>query len=154
MDWNKLAGPAPWYGVAVNNAKNVGARTGDLLLFMMENFGLSASDVHVIGWSLGGQLVGLYIQNLFPFPQIYINDFFRQIIIQFVFLAFIGQQTNGQLARITGLDPAGFLWHTAPPEGKLSPGDAQFVDVIHSAGLWIGTDEKVEFLNILQFRIY
>jgi len=114
VDWNKLAGPAPWYGVAVNNAKNVGARTGDLLLFMMENFGLSASDVHVIGWSLGGQLV-----------------------------AFIGQQTNGQLARITGLDPAGFLWHTAPPEGKLSPGDAQFVDVIHSAGLWIGTDEKV-----------
>ena len=78
MDWNKLAGPAPWYGVAVNNAKNVGARTGDLLLFMMENFGLSASDVHVIGWSLGGQLV-----------------------------AFIGQQTNGKLARITGLDPAG-----------------------------------------------
>ena len=78
MDWNKLAGPAPWYGVAVNNAKNVGARTGDLLLFMMDNFGLSASDVHVIGWSLGGQLV-----------------------------AFIGQQTNGKLARITGLDPAG-----------------------------------------------
>ena len=68
MDWNKLAGPAPWYGVAVNNAKNVGARTGDLLLFMMDNFGLSASDVHVIGWSLGGQLV-----------------------------AFIGQQTNGKL---------------------------------------------------------
>ena len=45
---------------------------------MMENFGLSASDVHVIGFSLGGQLV-----------------------------AFIGQQTNGALARITGLDPAG-----------------------------------------------
>ena len=78
MDWNKLAGPAPWYGVAMNNAKNVGARTGDLLLFMMDKFGLSALDVHVIGWSLGGQLV-----------------------------AFIGQQTDGQLARITGLDPAG-----------------------------------------------
>ena len=84
-----------------------------------------------------------------------INNFFRQIIIQFVFLAFIGQQTNGQLARITGLDPAGFLWHTAPPEGKLSPGDAQFVDVIHSAGLWIGTDEKVElFKNIHNLLIF
>ena len=47
---------------------------------MMENFGLSASDVHVIGFSLGGQLV-----------------------------AFIGQQTNGALARITGLDPAGSI---------------------------------------------
>ena len=84
-----------------------------------------------------------------------INNFFRQIIIQFVFLAFIGQQTNGQLARITGLDPAGFLWHTAPPEGKLSPGDAQFVDVIHSAGLWIGTDEKVElFKNVQNLLIF
>ena len=65
VDWNKLAGPAPWYGVAVNNAKNVGARTGDLLLFMMENFGLSASDVHVIGWSLGGQLVGTSIYKIY-----------------------------------------------------------------------------------------
>ena len=37
----------------------------------------------------------------------------------------------------------GFLSHTAPPEEKLSPDDAQFVDVIHSAGLWMGTDEKV-----------
>ena len=116
---------------------------------MMENFGLSASDVHVIGWSLGGQLVGQYYTKSI-YVSADINDFFRQIIIQFVFLAFIGQQTNGQLARITGLDPAGFLWHTAPPEGKLSPGDAQFVDVIHSAGLWIGTDEKVEFLNIFR----
>ena len=80
VDWRDLAGPAPWYGVAVVNAKHVGARTGDLLLFMMENFGLSASDVHVIGFSLGGQLV-----------------------------AFIGQQTNGALARITGLDPAGSI---------------------------------------------
>ena len=38
----------------------------------------------------------------------------------------------------------GFLSHTAPPEEKLSPDDAQFVDVIHSAGLWMGTDEKVQ----------
>merc|ERR1712088_843353 len=78
---------------------------------------MGASDVHVIGFSLGGQLV-----------------------------AFIGQQTNGALARITGLDPAGFLSHTAPPEEKLSPDDAQFVDVIHSAGLWMGTDEKMKIL--------
>ena len=41
----------------------------------------------------------------------------------------------------------GFLWHTAPPEEKLSPDDAQFVDVIHSAGLWIGTDEKVKLIK-------
>ena len=78
VDWRDLAGPVPWYGICCANAKKVGKRTGDLLLFMMDNVGLSASDVHVIGFSLGGQLV-----------------------------AFIGQQTNGALARITGLDPAG-----------------------------------------------
>ena len=37
----------------------------------------------------------------------------------------------------------GFLFHTAPPDEKLTPDDAVFVDVIHTAGLWIGTDEKV-----------
>ena len=37
----------------------------------------------------------------------------------------------------------GFLYHTAPKEDKLSPDDAKFVDVIHSAGLWLGTDETV-----------
>ena len=37
----------------------------------------------------------------------------------------------------------GFLFHTAPENEKLSPEDAEFVDVIHAAGLWIGTDERV-----------
>ena len=41
-------------------------------------FQLSFDDIHVIGWSLGGQLV-----------------------------AFIGQEADGEIARITALDPAG-----------------------------------------------
>ena len=36
----------------------------------------------------------------------------------------------------------GFLFHTEPANEKLSRDDAKFVDVIHSAGLWIGTDER------------
>ncbi|XP_036707014.1 lipase member H [Balaenoptera musculus] len=32
----------------------------------------------------------------------------------------------------TGLDPAGPLFNGRPPEDRLDPGDAQFVDVIHS----------------------
>ena len=42
----------------------------------------------------------------------------------------------------------GFLWHTNPPDGKLSPDDAQMVDVIHAAGLWIGTDEQVYIFSL------
>ena len=35
------------------------------------------------------------------------------------------------------------MFHTVPKSEKLSTEDAKFVDVIHSAGLWIGTDEVV-----------
>ena len=52
--------------------------SGQLLFFLMNNVQLLAEDVHVVGFSLGGQLV-----------------------------AFIGQEQDGNLARITGLDPAG-----------------------------------------------
>jgi len=114
VDWERLAGPSPWYGIAAANTRTVGARSGRFLKFLINEFGLNIDDIHVIGFSLGGQLV-----------------------------AFIGQELNGTLPRITGLDPAGFLFHTNPADEKLSPDDARFVDVIHSAGLWIGTDEQV-----------
>jgi hypothetical protein len=35
------------------------------------------------------------------------------------------------------------MYHTAPDDEKLTPNDAQFVDVIHTTGLWMGTDERV-----------
>ena len=81
VDWSPLAGPVPWYGIAVANARKVGARAGQLLSFLKENVQLNYDDVHVLGFSLGGQLV-----------------------------AFIGQELNGVLPRITGLDPAGMLY--------------------------------------------
>ena len=47
--------------------------------------------------------------------------------------------------RITGLDPAGPLFkstifYSVGPEDRLDKSDAQFVDVIHSAGKWFGND--------------
>ena len=50
VDWAPLAGPAPWYGVAVANARNVGARAGKMLSFLKENVQLSYDDVHVLGF--------------------------------------------------------------------------------------------------------
>ena len=78
VDWAPLAGPAPWYGIAVANLKKVGARTGQFIDFLRKNNQIVYEDLHVLGFSLGGQLV-----------------------------AFIGQELNGELPRITGLDPAG-----------------------------------------------
>ncbi|XP_073929712.1 lipase member H isoform X5 [Castor canadensis] len=45
---------------------------------------------------------------------------------------FVGEMYDGQLGRITGLDPAGPLFNGRPPQDRLDPSDAQFVDVIHS----------------------
>ena len=65
----------------------------------------------------------------------------------------LGYKLQGQLPRITGLDPAGFLFHNVPHSERLDPSDASFVDVIHSAGLWIGMDEAVSlFLFVFNRR--
>eukprot|EP00095_Tigriopus_kingsejongensis_P006236 maker-scaffold301_size216225-snap-gene-1.24 protein:Tk06236 transcript:maker-scaffold301_size216225-snap-gene-1.24-mRNA-1 annotation:"lipase" len=114
VDWEKFAGPAPWYFDAAENTKPVGYVVGDFITFLTEEFQVSWTNVHLVGFSLGAQVAG-----------------------------HAGYHLGGQLARITGLDPAGFMFHTVPPEEHLSPDDAQFVDVIHAAGLWIGSDESL-----------
>ncbi|XP_010852176.1 PREDICTED: lipase member H [Bison bison bison] len=65
--------------------------------------GASLDDIYIIGVSLGAHIAG-----------------------------FVGKMYGGQLGRITGLDPAGPLFNGRPPEDRLDPRDAQFVDVIHS----------------------
>lgn len=65
--------------------------------------GASLDDIYMIGVSLGAHIAG-----------------------------FVGKMYSGQLGRITGLDPAGPLFNGKPPKDRLEPGDAQFVDVIHS----------------------
>jgi hypothetical protein len=48
---------------------------------------------------------------------------------------------GGQVGRITGLDPSGPLFHSVGRADRLDPTDAQFVDVIHTAGKWVGNDD-------------
>ena len=35
---------------------------------------------------------------------------------------------------------SGPMFHLAPPEERLDPDDAELVDVIHTAGRWVGMD--------------
>lgn len=115
VDWRRLANTAPFYNVAAANTKPVGYITADLISYIVNYF--EEADIesfHPVGFSLGAHVAG-----------------------------HAGYHLDGRLSRITGLDPAGFLFHTVPASEKLSIEDAKFVDVIHSAGLWIGMDEAV-----------
>lgn len=114
VDWENLAGPGPLYFYAAENTKPTGYRIGDFIEFVINTTGAELKDFHAVGFSLGGQVVG-----------------------------HLGFRTGGKMSRITGLDPAGPLFHTVAASDRLSKEDAAFVDVIHTAGLWIGTDEVV-----------
>merc|ERR1712241_1464813 len=115
VDWEPLA-RGPNYVKAARNAMPAGARTAKFLQSLMEASGAVLEDFHAIGYSLGGQHVGG-----------------------------LGQAMEGRMKRITALDPAGPMFHTTltPHEEKLSPEDAEIVDVIHTAGRWLGMDGVV-----------
>ena len=53
------------------------------------------------------------------------------------------------------------MFHLAPPEERLDPDDAELVDVIHTAGRWVGMDgvvpeSFVDFfkLSLLEFASF
>ena len=54
---------------------------------------------------------------------------------------YVGHYTKGQIGRITGLDPSGPLFHSVPLRDRLDPSDAHFVDIIHTAGKWVGNSD-------------
>ena len=81
-------------------------------ILKLQSEGASLKNVHVLGVSLGGQVAG-----------------------------FVGYFTHGQIGRITGMDPSGPLFHIVDARDRLDKSDAQFVDIIHTAGRWVGNDD-------------
>ncbi|XP_030325198.1 lipase member I isoform X2 [Calypte anna] len=90
------------YITAVENCRKVAEILKNYVDQMLVN-GASLNTIHMIGVSLGAHIAG-----------------------------FVGQQYNGKIGRITGLDPAGPTFTGVPPDRRLDRTDAQFVDVIHS----------------------
>ncbi|KAL6416745.1 hypothetical protein ACFW04_008252 [Cataglyphis niger] len=100
VDWHRLA-TAPCYPMAVHNVPHVGDCLAQLI-DRLRDYG--ATDIHVIGFSLGAHVPAFSANVLRPY----------------------------RLPRITGLDPAMPLFITVNKDEKLDASDAEFVDVLHT----------------------
>ncbi|XP_023366013.1 endothelial lipase [Otolemur garnettii] len=91
--------------------------------FLQEKDDFSLENVHLIGYSLGAHVAG-----------------------------YAGNFVKGTVGRITGLDPAGPMFEGVDIHKRLSPDDADFVDVLHtytrSFGLSIGIQMPVGHIDI------
>ncbi|XP_029875427.1 phospholipase A1 member A isoform X2 [Aquila chrysaetos chrysaetos] len=90
------------YPSAVENVTQLALSISQFISRLLA-LGVSGTSIHIIGVSLGAHVGGL-----------------------------VGHFHGGQLGRITGLDPAGPKYTRASPEERLDPGDALFVEAIHT----------------------
>ncbi|XP_078574626.1 pancreatic triacylglycerol lipase-like isoform X2 [Branchiostoma floridae x Branchiostoma japonicum] len=104
VDWGSNGGSMFPYTQATANTQIVGAIVAQMIAFLMQETGNSASSYHLIGHSLGSHTMG-----------------------------YAGMRIPG-LGRITGLDPAEPYFQGTAPMIRLDPTDAELVDIIHSDG--------------------
>ncbi|XP_061494617.1 phospholipase A1 member A isoform X2 [Rhineura floridana] len=90
------------YHTAVGNVMKLGLEISSFIQKLL-TMGVPQTSIHLIGVSLGAHVGGL-----------------------------VGHFYEGQLGRITGLDPAGPKYTRASREERLDPGDALFVEAIHT----------------------
>jgi len=111
VDWNRLALQS--YAISAKNTKKVGVQLGRFLK-ALENRGMSMNRVVLVGHSFGSHICG-----------------------------YAGASMGGRVNTIYGLDPAGPRFTKKklnPPNERLDPTDAQFVQCIHTDKSYIGSD--------------
>ncbi|XP_051883626.1 pancreatic lipase-related protein 2-like [Pristis pectinata] len=92
------------FSQAAQNIRVVGAEIAFFLHALESNYNYTLPDVYLVGHGLGAHAAGE-----------------------------AGRRKPG-IARITGLDPVAPYFQNTPPEVRLDPTDALFVDVIHTDG--------------------
>ncbi|OQV15121.1 putative Inactive pancreatic lipase-related protein 1 [Hypsibius exemplaris] len=121
LDWAQSF--AGGYQQASANTVTVGAQVANAIQYLSSAYGVPASNVYVIGHSLGAQLAGSVGEAL--------------------------KNRGVQLGRITGLDPAGPGFDGAAASAKLEQTDARFVDTIMTNAGGLGSAQAVGHLNFL-----
>ncbi|XP_055712257.1 phospholipase A1-like isoform X2 [Phlebotomus papatasi] len=122
VDYEPLA-RFPCYLTAVRNLQVVANCTAQMIDYLVDDEIVPLDAFHAIGFSLGAHVVGMIGNYL----------------------------TSGKLRRVTALDPAKPLFITASSKDRIDPGDADFVDVIHTdsfgRGLFLPTGHVDFFMN-------
>lgn len=116
VDWSKLA-QAPDYPSAGKNTKMVGEKSAALLAFLYAQGVFELKDLHIQGISLGAHVAG---------------------ITGSTFTALTGKKAP----RISGYDPAMPGFSDTEDENRIDPLDADFVDVVHTAGGTLGMVQR------------
>ncbi|AUS94238.1 pancreatic lipase-related protein 2-like protein [Trichoplusia ni ascovirus 6b] len=100
----------------------IGRKVGEILSNLHSKGKITASNVHVIGHSLGAHMSG------------FIGKSFKNT-------------TDVKLGRITALDPAGPCFGNLDENSRVSKDDAEFVDVIHTNAGVLGTEMVVGHID-------
>ncbi|XP_028173132.1 inactive pancreatic lipase-related protein 1-like [Ostrinia furnacalis] len=110
VDWSELA-DNPVYPWSAFSTRYVGKYLAKIIRSLMKTYGVKNSRIHLIGHSLGAQVMG-----------------------------YAGMYSGEKIHRITGLDPARPLFELPlmDPNFRLDPSDANFVDIIHTCGGILG----------------
>ena len=103
-----------FYWQAVQNCCPIGHHVADFISHLVESKNASLASFHVIGHSMGAHIAGC-----------------------------AGHRLNGQLKRITGLDPAKPYFAEKDLRERIDSSDAEFVDIIHTCGGVVGIADPV-----------
>ncbi|KAJ9588478.1 hypothetical protein L9F63_018134 [Diploptera punctata] len=108
----------PYYDEATQNVYNVAPLLSDYLDFLVRTSNRSL--VRGIGFDLGAQILAVAAQKM----------------------------KRGPLAQITALDPAKPIFEFEDNTMRLDKGDAEFVEVIHTAGGFLSFSENIGHVDI------